>query len=159
MSKADVVRRRCRLRPAAALGWSPCTVCTPAGQFHSISCSTDSYARFDSTRRFGRIPVQRHFCGGRVHLSRSYFAWWRSTPALSVCGYSSIGPGRRPNTRLTACTASSLNLLIHTCFAIPHSVACSIILCRPTPRYTGDKGNLKRTSSHKYNHQTYLVDP
>ena len=66
MSKADVVRRRCRLRPAAALGWSPCTVCTPAGQFHSMSCSADSYAR-SLHAVLTESPYKRHFCGGRVH--------------------------------------------------------------------------------------------
>ena len=66
MSNAGVVRRRCLLRPAAALRWSPCTVYSPAGQFHSISCSTDSPARSRHAVST-ESPYKRHFCGLAVH--------------------------------------------------------------------------------------------
>ena len=108
MSKADVVRRRCRLRPAAALGWSPCTVCTPAGQFHSMSCSADSYAR-SLHAVLTESPYKRHSCGLAVHAVRRVLGL---LPGLCE---------KILRNERAACTSSSLNRLQHCKYHVPHS--------------------------------------
>ena len=63
------VRSRCLLCPVAAWAWSPCTVCSPAGQFHPISRSTDSPAR-SRHAVLTESAYKRHLCGLAVHAVR-----------------------------------------------------------------------------------------
>ena len=119
MSNAGVVRRRSLHRPAAALGWSPCTVYSPAGQFHSMSCSTDSPARSRHAVS-AEFPYKRHFCGLAVHTVKRVLGL---LPGLCekvlhklISSTFSRRRGRRLITRLTACTASLLNLLLSYMF-------------------------------------------
>ena len=125
MSNAGVVRRRCLLRPAAALGWSPCTVCSPAGQFHSISCSTDSYVR-SRLAVSTESPYKRHFCGLAVHAVRRVLGLlpgpWAHARANLICQCLIYQAGKETQHSLHS-MYRKFTKSAATCSAIPYSTS------------------------------------